>query len=225
MYQVLLVEDDFQIREAVTDYFMEKEKGTFQMHIARDGYEGLHQIQQKEFDLVMLDIMMPGMDGFALCKEIRRKSIVPIIFLTARNQEEDMLYGYQIGCDDYMVKPFSIAALYAKVLALLKRSKGLMENHMLRAGEIILNTATFQVLVSGKEIELPPKEYALLKYFLENKGIVLSRDTLLNHIWGFSYTGTDRVVDNHVKKLRKALGATGKLIKTVITQGYRLEEK
>lgn len=136
-----------------------------------------------------------------------------------------MLYGYHIGCDDYMVKPFSIAALYAKVLALLKRSKGLMEQHMLRAGEIMLNTATFQVLVSGKEIELPPKEYALLKYFLENKGIVLSRDTLLNHIWGFSYTGTDRVVDNHVKKLRKALGTSGKLIKTVITQGYRLEEK
>lgn len=225
MYQLLLVEDDSQIREAITDYFTQKSKGTFFVHTAKDGYEGLHNIQQKEFDLVMLDIMMPGMDGFSLCREIRKKSIVPIIFLTARSLEEDLLYGYELGCDDYMVKPFSIAALYAKACALLKRAKGLLEQKILRAGTIELNTATFRVTVSGSEVELPPKEYALLKYFMENKGKVLSRNMLLDHIWGYDYDGTDRVVDNHVKKLRKALGNSGSRIKTVISQGYRLEEK
>lgn len=225
MYQLLLVEDDPQIREVIFDYFTEKGKGICELHMAKDGYEGLHCIQRMEFDLVMLDIMMPGMDGFSLCREIRRNSIVPIIFLTAKNQEEDLLYGYQIGCDDYMVKPFSIAALYAKTMALLKRSKGLLGEQILQAGDIRLNTANFKVTVAEKEIQLAPKEYAILKFFLENKGQVLSRNMLLDHIWGYSYIGTDRVVDNHVKKLRKALGKSGSMIKTVITQGYRMEEK
>lgn len=225
MYQLLLVEDDPQIREVISDYFSKKRKGVVELHMAKDGFEGLHFVQQQEFDLVMLDIMMPGMDGFSLCKEIRRKSIVPIIFLTARNQEEDLLYGYQIGCDDYMVKPFSIAALYAKVEALLKRAKGLVGEQIFQAGKIRLNPVTYEVTAEGKEISLAPKEYALLKFFMEHKGQVLSRNTLLDHVWGFSYMGSDRVVDNHVKKLRKALGSSGSLIKTVITQGYRMEEK
>ena len=225
MYQLLLVEDDPQIREVISDYFSEKRKGVVELHMAKDGFEGLHFVQQQEFDLVMLDIMMPGMDGFSLCKEIRRKSIVPIIFLTARNQEEDLLYGYQIGCDDYMVKPFSIAALYAKVEALLKRAKGLVGEQIFQTGKIRLNPVTYEVTAEGKEISLAPKEYALLKFFMEHKGQVLSRNTLLDHVWGFSYMGSDRVVDNHVKKLRKALGSSGSLIKTVITQGYRMEEK
>ena len=225
MYQLLLVEDDPQIREVISDYFSEKGKGVVELHMAKDGFEGLHFVQQQEFDLVMLDIMMPGMDGFSLCKEIRRKSIVPIIFLTARNQEEDLLYGYQIGCDDYMVKPFSIAALYAKVEALLKRAKGLVGEQIFQAGNIRLNPITYEVTAEEKEISLAPKEYALLKFFMEHKGQVLSRNMLLDHVWGFSYMGNDRVVDNHVKKLRKALGSSGSLIKTVITQGYRMEEK
>lgn len=225
MYQLLLVEDDPQIREVISDYFSKKRKGVVELHMAKDGFEGLHFVQQQEFDLVMLDIMMPGMDGFSLCKEIRRKSIVPIIFLTARNQEEDLLYGYQIGCDDYMVKPFSIAALYAKVEALLKRAKGLVGEQIFQAGKIRLNPVTYEVTAEGKEISLAPKEYALLKFFMEHKGQVLSRNMLLDHVWGFSYMGSDRVVDNHVKKLRKALGSSGSLIKTVITQGYRMEEK
>ncbi|MBQ3601033.1 MAG: response regulator transcription factor [Lachnospiraceae bacterium] len=225
MYQILLVEDDPQIREVIEDYFSEKGKHFLQLHLARDGYEGLHQIQQSKFDLVLLDIMMPGLDGFALCREIRQKSMIPIVFLTAKNREEDLLYGYQIGCDDYIVKPFSIAALYAKVEALLKRSNGLMGANLLQVGNIRLMPATYEVTVEGTPVLLPPKEYALLKFFMEHKGQVLSRDMILDCIWGYSYTGTDRVVDNHIKKLRKALGKSGALIKTVITRGYRMEEK
>lgn len=226
--RILLVEDDAQIREVVTDYFLAKGEGRILLDCAKDGIEGRILTKQREYDLVLLDIMLPGMDGFSLCRNIREHSIVPIIFLTARGQEEDRLYGYSLGCDDYVVKPFSIAELFAKTQALLKRSKGMLEANVLRSGDIELNPATFQVTVTeagtGKEVELAPKEYALLKYFMENKGIVLTRDMLLNRIWGYDYMGNDRIVDNHVKKLRKALGTAGTQIKTVVTQGYRLEE-
>lgn len=226
--RILLVEDDAQIREVVADYFLAKGEGRILLDCAKDGIEGRILTKQREYDLVLLDIMLPGMDGFSLCRSIREHSIVPIIFLTARGQEEDRLYGYSLGCDDYVVKPFSIAELFAKTQVLLKRSKGMLEANVLRSGDIELNPATFQVTVTeagtGKEVELPPKEYALLKYFMENKGIVLTRDMLLNRIWGYDYMGNDRIVDNHVKKLRKALGTAGTQIKTVVTQGYRLEE-
>lgn len=223
MYQILLVEDDPQIREVIQDYFNEKGKQFLQLHVARDGYEGLHLIQQENFDLALLDIMIPGLDGFALCREIRQKSLIPIVFITAKNREEDLLYGYQIGCDDYIIKPFSIAALYAKVEALLKRSNGLMGAPVLRAGNICIFPATYEVTVEGNKVMLAPKEYALLKFFMEHKGQVLSRDMILDCVWGYSYEGSDRVVDNHVKKLRKSLGKSGGLIKTVITRGYRME--
>lgn len=224
MDQILLVEDDAQIREIISDYFNEKGRKEMNLYVAKDGLEGLCLIQNKDFDLVLLDIMMPGMDGFSLCREIRTKSPVPIVFLTARNQEEDLLYGYKIGCDDYIIKPFSVAELYAKTKAMLRRTKGELLRNILRSGSIELHTDCFQVFVEKEEIRLAPKEFELLRFFMENKGRVLSRNTLLDHIWGYDYEGTDRVVDNHIKKLRKALGMEGKRIKTVITQGYRLEE-
>lgn len=226
--RILLVEDDVQIREIITDYFLAKGNGQLVLDSAKDGIEGEILAKQKDYDLVLLDIMLPGMDGFSLCRSIRRHSIVPIIFLTARGQEEDRLYGYSLGCDDYVVKPFFIAELFAKTQALLNRSRGIWETNVLQAAAIELNPATFRVTVKedGKNriVELAPKEYALLKYFMENKGIVLSRDMLLNRVWGYDYMGNDRIVDNHIKKLRKALGTAGMQIKTVITQGYRLEE-
>ncbi|MBQ3514036.1 MAG: response regulator transcription factor [Lachnospiraceae bacterium] len=225
MYQILLVEDDAQIREIISDYFKEKGGEEIGLKVAKDGLEGLHFIQKMEFDLVLLDIMMPGMDGFSLCQEIRRKSVVPIIFLTARNQEEDLLYGYKIGCDDYMIKPFSVAELYVKVQAMLRRAKGELLRKVIRNGKIELHMDCFQVFVDKKEIRLAPKEYELLRFLMENKGRVLSRNTLLDRIWGYDYEGTDRVVDNHIKKLRKALGTEGRRIKTVITQGYRWEDE
>lgn len=226
--RILFVEDDTQIQEVVNDYFLARGAGRIQMDCAADGIEGELLVKQRDYDLVLLDIMLPGMDGFFLCRSIRRHSIVPIIFLTARRQEEDKLYGYRLGCDDYMVKPFSVAELFAKTQALLERAKGMQATGVLQSGAIILDPAAFRVTVNAegvsRQIPLPPKEYAMLKYFLENKGLVLSRDMLLNRIWGYEYMGNDRIVDNHVKKLRKALGTAGNQIKTVVTQGYRLGE-
>lgn len=222
MYQVLLVEDDAQIREVITEYFNGKEE--IRVSVAKDGEEGLALVYETEYDLILLDIMMPGLDGFQLCREIRKSSIVPIIFLTARGREEDVLYGYDLGCDDYIVKPFSLAELYAKVKALLNRSKGLVGTKILQCGAISMNPATLTVTVEGKEIILPPKEYSILKYLLEHKGALVERENLLTRIWGYDYEGNERVVDNRIKNLRKELGNAGKQIRTIITKGYRMEE-
>ncbi len=222
MYNILLVEDDAQIREVITEYFNGKNEIT--ITVAKDGEEGLERMYEKEYDLLLLDVMMPGLNGFQLCKEVRKESIVPIIFLTARGREEDVLYGYDLGCDDYIVKPFSLAELYAKTKALLNRSKGLVGTKMLQCGSISMNPATLTVMVKGEEVMLPPKEYSILKYLLEHKGALVERETLLTRIWGYDYEGNERVVDNRMKNLRKELGDAGKQIKTIITKGYRLEE-
>lgn len=223
MYKILLVEDDMQIREIITDYFSEKDNN-IKVVTAKDGNEGLDKVYESEYDLVLLDIMMPGMDGFSLCREIRKNSIIPIIFLTARGREEDILYGYDMGCDDYIVKPFSVAELYVKVIALLKRAKGLVGTAELECGSIRINPVTFVVKVNDEIIDLPPKQYALLKYLMENKGNVISRDQLLMRVWGYDYEGNDRVVDNHIKKLRQGLKSAGSQVKTVITKGYKIVE-
>ncbi len=223
-YTILLVEDDRQIREVIEDYFSDKSDGALNVICAQDGSEGLSLLKEKEFDLVILDVMLPEIDGFSLCREIRRESIVPVLFLTARAREEDILYGYELGCDDYIVKPFSPAELYAKVNAQLKRAKGMVIEKELVCGEIRINLITLQVTASGQKTDLAPKEFALLKYLIEHKNWVVSRDTLLDKVWGIDYFGSDRVVDNHIKKLRKALGEAGKQIKTVVTKGYKLTE-
>lgn len=223
-YTILLVEDDKQIREVIEDYFSAKSDSTITVICAQDGNEGLSLLKEKEFDLIILDVMLPGIDGFSLCREIRRESIVPILFLTARAREEDILYGYELGCDDYIVKPFSPAELYAKVNAQLKRAKGMVIEKELVCGEIRINLITLQVTAAGQKTDLAPKEFALLKYLIEHKNWVISRDTLLDKVWGIDYFGSDRVVDNHIKKLRKALGDAGKQIKTVVTKGYKLTE-
>jgi len=158
-YHILLVEDDAQIREVIEDFFEAKSEGEMQLHIARDGEEGLVAVYEREFDLCLLDIMLPGANGFEICRAIRQSSIVPIIFLTARGREEDVLYGYHLGCDDYIVKPFSLAELYAKVHALIKRAKGMVACAEIICGEIVLNPMKFMVAVNGQVIELPPKQY------------------------------------------------------------------
>ncbi|MBO5425787.1 MAG: response regulator transcription factor [Lachnospiraceae bacterium] len=223
-YDILVVEDDSQIREVISDFFTSKSEGDINVTTACDGNQGLERIYEKEYDLVMLDIMMPGADGFKICREIRKNSIVPVIFITARGREEDILYGYDMGCDDYIVKPFSLAELYAKANALLKRSKGFVVGKEISCGDISIDTVRFTVTVGGREIELPPKQYALLKYLIEHKEMVVEREVLLSRIWGYDFEGTDRVVDNHVKKLRNALGAAGKQIKTVVSKGYKIVE-
>ena len=223
-YTILLVEDDRQIREVIEDYFSDKSDSTLTVICAQDGKEGLSLLKEKEFDLVILDVMLPEIDGFSLCREIRRESIVPVLFLTARAREEDILYGYELGCDDYIVKPFSPAELYAKVNAQLKRAKGMVIEKELVCGEIRINLITLQVTAKGQTAELAPKEFALLKYLMEHKNWVISRDTLLDKVWGIDYFGSDSVVDNHIKKLRRALGDAGKQIKTVVTKDYKLTE-
>ncbi len=223
-YQVLLVEDDAQIREVIEDFFAAKGQGEMQLHIAKDGTEGLAAVYEREYDLCLLDIMLPGADGFEICRTIRENSIVPIIFLTARGGEEDVLFGYHLGCDDYMVKPFSLAELYAKCQALIKRSKGMVACPEIVCGEIRLDPVRFTVTIGDEQVDLPPKQYALLKYLMENKDRVLDRELLLTRIWGYDYEGGERVVDNHIKKLRKALGDAGAQIKTVLKKGYKIAE-
>lgn len=164
------------------------------------------------------------MNGLELCRYMRRRSVVPIIFLTAKDTEQDMMQGYATGCDDYMVKPFSLSVLYAKCLAIMKRAKGTIREDELVCDAIRMNVLKYRVTVDGKEVDLSPKEFALLRMLLENKGTLLLRERLLIGIWGYDYEGTDRCVDNHVRKLRKHLGNAGRCIKTVVGKGYKIEE-
>ena len=221
-YRLLLVEDDNQIREVIRDYISAKGKEQFELIEAEDGAKGLEYIEQEEFDLIMLDVMLPGIDGFSLCRAVRRRYDVPVLFLTARIREEDRLYGYELGCDDYICKPFLLSELFAKINALINRAKGMVVNKEMVCGKITVNPQKLLVTVEGKEIDLPPKEYEILCYLMEHPNWVVSRDMLLDGIWGRDYFGENRVVDNHVKKLRKALGSAGNQIKTVISKGYKI---
>ena len=223
VFKLLLVEDDPEIREIIIDYFTEKSKGTLTINTAKTGNEGQEKSISEEYDLILLDVMLPELDGFTICRDLRKKSDVPIIFITARHSESDRLHGYQLGCDDYVTKPFSLAELYAKVNVLLKRSKGMVRRAIMKAGKIKLDPYRYTAYANDEEITLAPIEFAILKILIENQGKVVSRDSLIIRIWGYDFDGTDRVVDNHVKKLRKALGSASTQIKTVFKKGYKLE--
>lgn len=223
-YKMLCVEDDSQIREIIEDYFTAKKENEFDITVAKDGLEAEEAITENEFDIILLDVMLPYLDGFSICKMIRKKSDVPVIFLTARTLEEDVLRGFETGCDDYVTKPFTLSTLYAKCIALLNRSKGTIINECSSIGSISVNFNTMLVEVDGKKIELAPKEFELLSYLIKHKEWVIGRETLLNAVWGYEFEGSDRVVDNHIKKLRKALGSAGNQIKTIISKGYKITE-
>lgn len=223
IFKLLLVEDDPEIREIITDYFIEKSDGLFDIYNAETGIDGQLSCMNNEYDLVLLDVMLPDIDGFTICRELRKTSEVPIVFITARHSEKDRLYGYQLGCDDYVTKPFSLAELYAKVTALLRRSKGMVRKGIMAAGNIKLDPYRCTTYVNDDEVILAPIEFAILKILMENNGKVVSRDSLIIRIWGCDFDGNDRVVDNHVKKLRKAIGNASFQIKTVFKKGYKLE--
>ncbi len=223
-YRMLCVEDDSQIREIIEDYFTAKKENEFDITLAKDGLEAKDLLEENEFDIVLLDVMLPHLDGFSICRLIRKKSDVPVIFLTARTMEEDVLLGFETGCDDYVTKPFSLATLYAKCIALLNRAKGTVLSETSTIGKISINYNSMVVTVDGSNIELPPKEYELLAYLFKHKDWVISRETLLNAVWGYDFEGGERVVDNHIKKLRKNLGSAGEQIKTVISKGYKITE-
>ena len=221
MARILIVEDNEELLKLVADFFWSK--GSFEVATASDGNCALSLIGEKDFDIAILDIMLPGTNGFEVCKALRSKSECPIVFLTALANEDNILRGYEIGADEYMVKPFSLKVLYAKCLALLNRTEAdLHKELVLECGDIKLYPLRMEVEAGGHKIDMAPKEYFLLKVLMENKGIVLGRDRLLDLVWGLGFDGSDRVVDTHIKKLRKSLGDSGNVIRTVIGGGYKI---
>lgn len=224
MIRLLIVEDSKQICENMVDYLSAISDNQFDVKVFNDGAAAitfLHSCKEIPFDMIYLDIMLPWASGFDICREIRRRSDCPIIFLTALGTEDSILKGYSLGADDYMVKPFSLNQLYAKTLSILKRTKG-SATKTLNYKSISLNPLSMCVTVDGKEVDLPSKEYFILKLFLENPDKMFTRDNLLNMVWADDFDGSHRVVDNHINKLRKALGPAGNYIKTVVGRGYKL---
>lgn len=223
VYKILLVEDNKDIRKMISDMFKIKSGDAVSLDTASDGQEGLEKAYENTYDLLLLDIMLPEVDGFEICKEVRRRSDVPIMFITARTGQEDILKGYALGCDDYIVKPFSLPVFYEKVMALIRRSKGLVRYDVMTVGDITLDPNKGIVTLNGVELSLASKEYEILKLLMENKNSVVSREAILDKVWGYDNSGDIRLLDNHIKKLRKKLGSAGTMIKTVIRRGYRLE--
>ena len=220
-YRILIAEDEPKLLEVLCDYFESK-------HLipipAADGAKALELAQSEAFDGVLLDIMMPKLNGLSVCRELRKESDVPIIFLTALSDEEDKLLGYELGADDYVTKPYSLAVLYAKLMALINRSRGhILSGDLITAGPIRIRVSAQQVWVEEKPITLTPKEYSLLLCLVRNRGMVLSREQLLIKCWGYDYEGDSRAVDTHIKRLREKLGSAAACIKTVIKSGYKLE--
>ncbi|WP_379141115.1 response regulator transcription factor [Paenibacillus sp. sgz500992] len=222
--KVLLVEDESRIRELVSDYFI---KNDWEVQEADNGKDALSWFDSLQPDLLILDIMIPKMDGFEVCREIRKKAAIPIILLTAKSGDEDKIHGFELGADDYVTKPFSPKVLIARANALMKRVEGghLPESSIVKFGSAMFNTLAHRLEVAGSEIELTPKEYDLLWLLIRNKGIVISRDTILTRIWGIEFEGDSRVVDSHIKKLRSKLGYESRYIRTVIGTGYIFEEE
>ena len=219
MEQILIVEDEKRIRDIVRDYFTAHGLGC---DLARDGAEALDLLRDHDYDAILLDIFMPNLDGFQVCRAVRQRSQVPILFLTALGNEEDMLRGYALGCDDYVTKPFSLAVLLAKTRALIRRGRG--GSGTLACGAVSLDPGGRTCAVEGREIKLSPREFDLLECLLRNQGQVLSRAQLLDKVWGLDFQGDDRAVDVRIRSLRAALGEAGKQIKTVFKAGYRMEE-
>ena len=219
--RILIVEDETRLREVLCDYFTSRGDMPFQ---AENGAQALELINENEYDAVLLDIMMPELDGLSVCRAVRRTNDVPIIFLTALSDEEDRLAGFELGADDYVTKPFSMSVLYAKTAALIRRNKrSVIEGDRITAGDITLEIPTRRVFAGKTEIFLTPKEFALLRCLMQNKNMVMSREQLLVKCWGYDYEGESRAVDTHIKRLREKLGGCAGCIKTVIKAGYKLE--
>lgn len=221
MDRILVVEDERNMRDIIRDYLTAH---GLECDLARDGREALELLEEADFDAVVLDVLMPGLDGFGVCRAVRRHSAVPILFLTALGSEEDMLRGYALGADDYVTKPFSLAVLLAKLQVLIRRSRGQRRAGVLSCGAISLDTGSRRCQAAGQEVKLSPREYELLLCLMRNQGQVLSRPQLLDKVWGLDFEGDDRAVDVRIRSLRAALGKAGKQIKTVFRAGYRLEE-
>ncbi|MBR1671068.1 MAG: response regulator transcription factor [Butyrivibrio sp.] len=220
--KILVVDDESRMRKLVRDFL---NKDGYIVIEAGDGQEALDIFYaDKDISLIILDVMMPGRDGWEVTREIRQTSKVPIIMLTAKSEERDELLGFELGVDEYISKPFSPKILAARVSAILRRTGVSQGNEIMEVGGIILNKVAHSVSVDGREIELSYKEFELLTYFFENKGVALSREKILNNVWNYDYFGDARTIDTHVKKLRGKLGDKGEMIKTIWGMGYKFED-
>ncbi len=218
--KILVADDESRMRKLVKDFLL---KSNFEVLEAEDGSQALDLFYAtKDIALIILDVMMPKMDGFEVCREIRQTSQVPIIMLTAKGDERDELQGFQLGVDEYITKPFSPKILVARVEAVLRRTNQAEETELLEYGGIVVDKTAHSVTIDGKPVDLSFKEFELLTYFMENKGIALSREKILNHVWNYDYFGDARTIDTHVKKLRSKLGDKGDLIKTIWGVGYKM---
>ena len=222
MYKLLVVDDEPKIREVIREY---AEFNGYEVTVAEDGMSAVGLCKLNKYDLVILDIMMPKLDGFTACKEIKKISDVPIIMLSARGEEYDKLFGFELGIDDYIVKPFSPKELMARVNVVLERRNSVSKDNssVLTFDGLEINIAARTVSVDGKRVELTPKEYDLLFYLIKNKNIALSRDKLLSDIWGYDFFGDDRTIDTHIKNLRNNLGPYRDFIVTLRGVGYKFE--
>ncbi|MEY8376523.1 response regulator transcription factor [Lachnospiraceae bacterium 56-18] len=219
--KILVVDDESRMRKLLKD-FLEREG--YRVIEAADGLEAMERFyEDKEIALLILDVMMPNMDGWQVCREVRQSSKVPIIMLTARSEERDELQGFELGVDEYISKPFSPKILVARAEAVLRRAHALDAEQTLNAGGISVDKSAHQVKIDGAETELSYKEFELLTYFIENQGIALSREKILNNVWNYDYFGDARTIDTHVKKLRNKLGDKGNYIKTIWGMGYKFE--
>ena len=218
--KILIVEDDLLLAEAVSDFF----EGTgWEAEQVHDGMPAVEKTEAGSYQMILLDVMLPEMNGFEVCRKIRQNSDIPIFFITARVLEEDELAGYAAGADDYITKPFSLPALYAKTMAMMARLRGERPMEKLKKGGVEMDLRTGQVMICGQKCEMPPKEYELIRFFLENTDRIFKRDQLLTRFWGYDFEGNERVVDNHIKKLRKFLQDSRCMIQTVRKTGYRME--
>lgn len=219
--KILIVDDESRMRKLIRD-FLEREG--YQILEAADGVEAMDLFYaNKDLDLIILDVMMPRMDGWQVCKEVRERSKVPIMMLTARAEEQSELKGFELGVDEYVAKPFSPKILVARVGALLKRVKNIEDTAAINAGGIVINKSAHMVTIDGNVIDLSVKEFELLTYFVENQKIALSREKILNNVWNYDYFGDARTIDTHVKKLRSKMGEKGNYIKTIWGMGYKFE--
>ncbi len=220
--KILVVDDESRMRKLVKDFLV---RSNFEVLEAEDGEQAVDMyFEDQSISLIILDVMMPKMDGWQVCREIRAYSDVPIIMLTAKTSEQDELLGFQLGVDEYISKPFSPKILVARVEAVLRRSSGNASENVLTAGDITIDKSAHIVTIGDQQVELSYKEFELLTYFVENKGIALSREVILNHVWNYDYFGDARTIDTHVKKLRSKMGDRGEYIKTIWGYGYKLEE-
>ena len=226
MSKMLIVDDEEKIRAVVREY---AEFEDFEVEEARDGMEAVNLCREKDYDIIIMDVMMPRLDGYSACKEIKKLKNIPIIMLSARGEEYDKLFGFETGIDDYVVKPFSPRELMMRVGAVLRRAQapGAAENvhETVRIENMLVDFTARQVTIDGTEVELSPKEYDLLFFMVRNRGIALTRDRLISEVWGYDFFGDDRTLDTHIKLLRKQLGSYARYITTLRGVGYRFEKE